>query len=48
MRNWKRRANLGYAEARKQSRQEVMHLLAGPVSRRASRAGEKHEQHEGD
>lgn len=29
MRNWKRRANLGYAEARKQSRQEVMHLFKG-------------------
>lgn len=29
MRNWNRRANLGYAEARKQSKQEVMHLHEG-------------------
>jgi hypothetical protein len=31
MRNWKRRARRGYADARKQRRHEVMHLWEGDM-----------------
>ena len=44
MRNWKRRANLGYADARKQSRQEVMHLLVRGLVSHTREGEEKHDE----